>query len=745
MMSSLNHHRWLALSAAWAVSLLMLAGLLWGLGASRVLPAQAQVGIPIREIQGLGHISLYSGTLVSEVSGIVTAVRADGFYMQDPVPDAATATSEGIFVLTVQTPTVLVGDSVIVSGTVREARPGGNSGFNNLTITELASPNLEYHATSNGNPLPAPVVIGIGGRVPPPVVIDDDAMGDVETSGTFDPDTDGIDFYESLEGMLVLVNNAVVVDPTDLDGQAVVLADDGAATARTTRGGALVSSTDFNPERLFLDDQFVTLPQLRVGDSLPGPITAVVGYSQGNFKLELLQPIAFTAGNLVSETMAAPSGDQVSLAHLNTDNLDPTDPVTKFEALANVIVARLEEPDIVALESVQDNNGEVDDGEVAASLTYSTLISHIQTAGGPVYEFRDISPVDDQDGGQIGGNARLGFLFRPDRVTFVDRPGGTATTAVTAVSGPSGPQLSFSPGRVDPNNPAFAGSRKSLAAEFVFNDHTLFVIANHFIGRNDDQPLFGRFQPPASPTEITRTLQAGPVNGLVDSILTLDYVANVVVLGDFNDHEFSTTLLTLKSNDLTNLMETLPTGERYTQVFEGNSQALDHLLVSANLMLGAAPVYDVVHVGAEFPQAVQTSDHDPQVARFDLPPPSPFSGSMKLVNASEVNAGDPLTYTLVISNSDPGPLPFVITDVLNANLELISAPGMTVNGQTLTASGAVAGLGQQTFTIVVRTKPSAGGQLVNTATLTGDGGMHVLISPPVTVHAKLYLPSLLRS
>ena len=745
-MSRNSFDRYTALSAACAVSLVALAGLLWGLTLDRVRPvrAQPQVGIPIREIQGLGHISLYSGTLVSEVSGIVTAVRTDGFYMQDSLSDADPATSEGIFVLTVATPTVSVGDSVVVSGTVREARSGGNSGFNDLTITELASPSLEYQATSSGNLLPTPIVIGVGGRVPPPIVIEDDATGDVETSGVFDPDTDGIDFYESLEGMLVQVNDAVVVGPTDSLGQAVVLADDGVATTRTSRGGALVASNDFNPERLFLDDQFVAIPPLSVGDSLPGPITAVVDYSRGNFKLEPLQPPVFMAGGLVSETTTAPSGDQISLAHLNTDNLDPTDPITKFETLANLIVVHLQAPDIVVLESLQDNNGTVDDGEVDGSLTYSTLISNIQTAGGPLYDFRDIAPLDDQDGGQTGGNARVGFLFRPDRVTFVDRPGGTATAAVTVVSGPSGPQLSFSPGRIDPTNMAFADSRKSLAAEFVFNNRRLFVIANHFIGRNDDQPLFGRFQPPTSPAEVTRTLQAGVVNAVVDDLLAVEYTANVVVLGNFNDYEFSTTLLVLKANDLTNLMETLPAGERYTQVFDGNSQALDHLLASANLMLAAAPVYDVVHVNAEFPEAVQASDRDPDVVRFDLPVPTPFSGSTKLVNASEINAGDLLTYTLVISNSDFGPLPYVITDVLNANLELVSAPGMTVNGLTLTASGVVGGFGQQMFTIVVRTKFSAGGQLINIATLTGDGGTHVLISPSVTVHMKLYLPLLMK-
>ena len=87
--------------------------------------------------------------------------------------------------------------------------------------------------------VPAPIVIGTGGRIPPATVIEDDATGDVETSGTFDPATDGIDFYESLEGMLVQVNDAVAVGPTSDFGsnrEIPVVVDNGAnAGLRTPR------------------------------------------------------------------------------------------------------------------------------------------------------------------------------------------------------------------------------------------------------------------------------------------------------------------------------------------------------------------------------------------------------------------------------------------------------------------------------------------------------------------------------
>ena len=54
---------------------------------------------------------------------------------------------------------------------------------------------------------------------------------------------------------------------------------------------------------------------------------------------------------------------------------------------------------------------------------------------------------------------------------------------------------------------------------------------------------------------------------------------------------------------LTTLIETLPPSERYTYVFEGNSQALDHMLVSDELLRSTIAGYDVVHVNAEFADA----------------------------------------------------------------------------------------------------------------------------------------------
>src|SRR6185295_6904059 len=128
-------------------------------------------------------------------------------------------------------------------------------------------------------------------------------------------------------------------------------------------------------------------------------------------------------------------------------------------------------------------------------------------------------------------------------------------------------------------NSAFNNSRKPLAGEFTFKGDKVFVIANHFNSKGGDQPLFGQFQPPELVTEAQRIAQAEVVNDFVDTILALDPDANVIALGDFNDFEFSPPLDALKGGVLNDLIETLPQIERYTYVFDGNSQTLDHVLV----------------------------------------------------------------------------------------------------------------------------------------------------------------------
>ena len=162
------------------------------------------------------------------VPGVVTALRSNGFWMPGPSPDADDTTSEGLFIFTSTAPSVDRGDAVTVRSHVSEFRPGG-SGTDNLTTTEIV--NAAVYPAGPGASV-APTIVGAGGRslrVPPSRTT---PPGSVETGGVFDPAQDGIDFYESLEGMLFQVDDVVVVGPTNGFGETWVLGDDGAAAAR---------------------------------------------------------------------------------------------------------------------------------------------------------------------------------------------------------------------------------------------------------------------------------------------------------------------------------------------------------------------------------------------------------------------------------------------------------------------------------------------------------------------------------
>jgi predicted extracellular nuclease len=576
------------------------------------------VDAKIHDLQGAAHRSPLEGKAVQNVTGVVTAKSTNGFWFQDPQPDNDPATSEGVFVFTSSAPTVSVGDALSVQGSVSEFRPGGSGGVTNLTTTEITNPKITVTGTAS---VPAPTIVGPGGRVPPSTVIEDDASGDVEkTSTAFDPATDGIDFWESLEGMWLGIDQPQVTGPTSSFRELSVVP--AGAGVRTVRGGILLQKTDSNPERVLLDDVLVPIPDAKTGDKLAGTVTGVLDYSFGNFKFLPTVTPTVVDGGVQREVTQKSSPLQVSVATFNVENLDPSDGDAKFDGLAQAVVKNLAAPDILGLEEVQDNDGATNSGTTASDVTLNMLAAAIVKAGGPKYAWRVINPVDGAEGGEPGGNIRVAFMFRTDKpVRFVDRPGGGSTVATAITTDRFGrPHLSASPGRVDPANPAWAATRVPLAGEFTWLGQSLFVVVNHFSSKGGDDPLWGRFQPPVQVTAEKRHQQAAVVRGFVDQILAKDAGANVVVLGDLNDFDWSQTADILVGSGKTALIDlprTLPLNQRYSYVFEGNSQILDQILISQNLR--PASSYDVVHMNAEFPD--QISDHDPQVVRV-IPLPS---------------------------------------------------------------------------------------------------------------------------
>ncbi|MBV1953408.1 endonuclease/exonuclease/phosphatase family protein [Streptomyces sp. BV333] len=579
-------------------------------------PQAAAATLRIHDIQGTTRTSPLVGQRVEAVPGIVTGVRtygSRGFWFQDTRPDADPSTSEGLFVFTSSAPTVKAGDAVEVTGTVTEYVPGGTSS-GNQSLTQLSRPSVTV--VSSGNPIPRAQVIdahAVPSRYTP--AGDPAAQGSVN-SLPLKPRSYALDFYESLEGMNVRIGTSRVVGATDPYAELWVTVKPGERPS--ARGGTVYGSyTAQNTGRLQVQ-QLAPLaespfPEADVGDRLTGRTEGPLDYNQyGGYTLAARELGEVQSRGLKREKTRPQARNELAVATYNVENLDPTDPQEKFDALAQAVVTNLASPDVLALEEIQDDNGPTDDGTVSADETLRRFTEAITAAGGPRYDWRGIDPVDKADGGEPGGNIRQAFLFNPARASFTDRPGGDATTATGVVRERGGAALTHSPGRVDPAAPAWQNSRKPLAGEFTFRGERVFLIANHFASKGGDEPLAGHRQPPTRSSETQRHAQAASVNTFVKKLLSADRKAKVLVLGDINDFEFSTTTKTLTADKaLKTAALSLPPTERYSYVFQGNSQILDQILVTPAIRHFH---YDSVHINAEF--ADQNSDHDPQVLRF---------------------------------------------------------------------------------------------------------------------------------
>ena len=579
--------------------------------------AQAQL---IGEIQGTRHLSTFNNVSVSSIAGIVTATDGNGFWMQDS-GDGNSITSDAIYVFRGTASKPLVGDAVSVTGRVQEFRPGNTA--TNLTTTQInASSSFSGNWTrvSAGNPLPAATILGSGGLFAPgPIAA---PVGSVEAASySLQPTQYSMDFYESLEGMRVALPQATSVAPRNSFGEVAVMPTsqlNAPGFVNSPRGASVLNGVHFNGQKLFIDDRLAATPVVNAGARIDN-IVGVMDFSFGNPKLYVTQAPVLVSNDLQRQIAAPLATGQFGIGSYNVENLGGNATQARIDAVAGQITLNMAAPHIVSLQEIQDNNGATNDGTVGADLTLSRLAAAVNAqAPGRNYAWLTVNPQNNADGGQPGGNIRQAFLYDTTRVSFSGVVGG-ALDAITPIAAAGG-QVSFNlgAGRVDPGNAAFASSRKPLVTEFTVDGVQLIVIANHFNSKGGDEPLYQPDQPPDRPSEVQRLAQAQALADFVSSVLAINPNANIVLTGDLNDFQFADTLAPLSAAGLTNLMNLLPAGERYTYSFDGNAQALDHMFVSANLLANAAWAFDVVHANSEFID--QVSDHDPLLLRLDLVP-----------------------------------------------------------------------------------------------------------------------------
>jgi predicted extracellular nuclease len=625
----IRHSRYLAAAVLAGGAVLVPAGL------AAAAPGAAPANI--HELLGGGHVSPFAGQAVTGIPGVVTDVTSDEFFLQDPADIGGTPFKQAIAVFTGKRPAVAAGDDVTVSGTVSEFFPDESDTPSAMPVAEIDDPVTTI--VSAGNPLPDPVIIGSSGVLPPAQDIFrplHSASVDVTTVGSFRPRRRALDFYEGLDSELVEVQDPVATGPEN-GGAFNVAPDNGAgAGLRTPHGGlADFAAAVVNSRRLAVfASGSVKAPLVNVGDHFSGPVEGIMSEFEGNPELELTSAVTAVSSGLTPQVATPAQPGQLAVATYNLDNLSPKSGAAKFASLGTQIAVNLGAPDILAVQEIQDNDGATDDGVTDATVTMTDLVNAVKAAGGPAYAWTEIDPVNDQDGGQPGGNIRQVIMYRTDRgLAFDPAPGGGSTAADAVTGSGAATALAQSPGRIDPADPAWSGaetltdpgsgrsmpaaqSRKPLAAQFTWEGRTIFVINNHLTAKLQDDADFGRFQPPVLFTEIQRTQQAQILHSFVQSIEQANPRADVILLGDLNDQGFSPAFGTLEAGHaLIDPMDRLPLRQHYDYVFDGDSETLSGLLVSPAL----APFVtfaDAVHINAEF--AGQTSDHDPLLADFAI-------------------------------------------------------------------------------------------------------------------------------
>lgn len=563
--------------------------------------------LTISQIQGSGQYSPVEGQVVA-TAGVVTATDRFGgrdLWIQDS-GDGDPATSDGILVNDAGDLADLApGDMVYVIGQVEEQQFG--TALPRTRIDDVTA----AVRISSGNALPNPVGI----RDLPNVSI-----------------LDGIAFWEPLEGMRVEVRNATIVSPTSGFGEfAMVTNKDrkkGSGFEPSVKQIVIRSlggdQVDYNPERILVDDTTAVAPDVRPGDQVKD-LVGVVDYTFGNYKL---QP---TASDLkihdlprrVPVSKRSGGEGDLSITTYNVENLfDLVDTPgkddigtggagtleeleTQLAKLTRAFVDELETPAIVIVQEVENQ------------AILQTLGDRINAESGTSYVATSFETSD-------GRGIEVGFLWDAARVDLVEafQLDDTIVPDVSTWFGPSSP----SPGR------------EPLVGVFDIGGETVTIVGNHLKSKRGDDPLFGVNWPPVRVSEVQRKGQARVVRSYVDLVLDADPEALVIVAGDMNDFQFAEPgegadhpLAILEGGPgqvpLTNLVLEEKPAERWTFIFDGNSQVLDHFLVSPALEKRVRGV-DILHFDASYPAAlsedpttaIRASDHDPVEVRFDWEP-----------------------------------------------------------------------------------------------------------------------------
>ena len=622
----------------------------------------------IPQIQGSGNTSpLVNATVTT--SGIVTALKSNGFFLQMPAPgDGDPNTSDGVFVFTSSAPTAAaaVGNSVCITGKVAEFIP--SSDLTSPSQTEISNITAVF-AISTGNALPVPIVLTAADTNPAGALLQ----------------------LEKYEGMRVQVNSLTTVAPTrgTIDEPSATSTSAGIfygvlpGIARPFREPGVELPDPLPPGSPCCVTRWDTNPEILSINSLGQPGSVAIDVTTGQTISNIIGPIEFsqraftidpdpsTPPTVSGSPMTFVAVPQAAATELTVDSFNMerffdtvNDPSTDDVALTATAFANrlnkaslairnvLRYPDILGVEEMENITTLQ---AVAAKVNNDAL-----TAGDPNPNYQPYLV----EGNDIGG-IDVGLLIKTPKVTVVSvTQFGKDTTYFDPVANASA-ILNDRPPLVLRATVALAGSAGTLPVT---------VIVNHL------RSLSGVDDPADGPrVRAKREAQAEYLANLIQGFYNSDPTANIVSIGDYNAFQFSdgyadvvgvvkgtpvpanqvvTPPAVITNPALIDLVDTLPPSGQYSYSFNGSAQELDHILLNPN-MASRLTRYAVAHNDADFPETYRNdpnrperiSDHDMPVAYFTLYPTEPALGFALTGRVGPQNAR---TWSFTWTNNGPG-------------------------------------------------------------------------------------------
>lgn len=153
------------------------------------------------------------------------------------------------------------------------------------------------------------------------------------------------------------------------------------------------------------------------------------------------------------------------------------------------------------------------------------------------------------------------------------------------------------------NAPLYRFSRDVLEVHLTVNERPIVLLGVHFKAKQDDDPD-------------KRLAEAQRTRAIADQLRAEDPERAVLVLGDFNDLPGSEPYLAIvgpAADAFANAADLVPAADRYTFVFGGNEELVDHQMMAprlASLIESATIVHS--------PAVDVVSDHAPLVATYQV-------------------------------------------------------------------------------------------------------------------------------